>query len=152
MIAQRVDNSVRYATDTNLERSTIGNLIGDEIAKLEEKIEKVEKVEKTEKIEKPVEKKEKPAPAPKAEPQPTPKVEPEQLPVEPIAAPQPQPEPQPAPAAPKVEPEDDGDDIVDGTEDIVKPSGLSRIGSWFKRALSDAFPAPDDEDDGDDEY
>ena len=95
-----------------------------------------------------------PKPAPKAEPQPQsqpqpqPKAEPVQQPVEPIAAPQ----PQPAPAAPKVELEDDGDDIVDGTEDIVKPSGLSRIGSWFKRALSDAFPAPDDEDDGDDEY
>ena len=94
-----------------------------------------------------------PKAAPKAAPQPAPKAEPLK-PVEPIAAPkpQPQPEPQSAPTLPKQEAIEDEEDIVDGTEDIVKPSGLSRIGSWFKRALSDAFPAPDDEDDGDDEY
>lgn len=66
------------------------------------------------------------------------------------AKPAEQPTPQPAPkAAPAVE---DEDDITDGTDDIVKPSGLSRLGSWFKRALSDAFPAPDEDGDSDDEY
>lgn len=92
-----------------------------------------------------------------AEPQPAP--QPAQQVVTP-PTPQPEPEPQPKAAAPVVEQSPikgddniDGDDIEDGDEDIKRGGGwFKRLGGKIKRTLTEAFPEPGEDVDGDDEY
>lgn len=89
-----------------------------------------------------------PAKAPTPAPAPAPAPKPAEQPAEkPVEKPVEKPAPKATPAATS-----DEEDIVDGTDDIAKPSGLSRLGSWFRRTLSEAFPSPDEDGDSDDEY
>lgn len=91
---------------------------------------------------------------PKAEAKPEPKREPqvqEPTPAERIVAPKAEPQPQPK-AEPKQQPQpqqSSKDDDIEDTEDIVKPSGFGRLGSWFKGVLNNAFPDPDEDMDSD---
>ena len=100
-----------------------------------------------------------PEPQPVPTPTPTPEPAPAAAPAEPQIKPQPQPTQQrevDTPTMPTVEESDsfdDGDDIADVEDEPKKNGGwFKRLGNKLTQAISNAFPEPGEDVDGDDEY